>query len=79
MRQIVYTLTLSVAMLASSALATDKPGGGKNKHCEDACEQKKEQCERLKPGSDDFKRCMADAEQQCKQACKEDDDDQDTD
>lgn len=60
-------------MLASSALAWATPD-------ETACEAKKEQCEKLKPDTAGFNACVAKVQQDCKDVCKDrDDNDRDRD
>jgi len=74
MKKLIYTVTLSCAMLGSSALVgatpddKDRPG---EKACETACEAKKEQCEKLKPDTAAFNACLAKVRQDCKDACKD--------
>ena len=81
MKHIIYTLTLSAAMLGASTLvmaASDGDRGREEKQCEAKFEAAKEACEAL-PTSDAVRKCKAEVEQKAKQACKEADDDRDRD
>ena len=81
MKRLIYTLTLSAAMLAPSQLImakSDNDNRPDEKRCEAQCEVKKEVCEKL-PDNNAVQKCKADVEQQCKQVCKEAEDHHDRD
>ncbi len=71
MKRMIYTLTLSAAMLGASALVMADSGKG-DRHNEKQCEAKfeaaKEACE-LQAG--DVQKCKAHVEELAKQACQE--------
>lgn len=73
MKKLIYTFTLTTAMLASSAAiwaTPDHGNGGGDKDCETACEAKKEQCEKLKPDTAAFNACIAKVQQDCNNTCE---------
>ena len=81
MKRIIYTLTLSAAMLAASTLVmakSDKDNRPDDKRCEAQFEAAKEACESLST-RDAIQKCKAQVEEKAKQMCKEAGDDQDRD
>ena len=74
MKNLIYTVIMSAAMLTSSGLTTAKADDDRDREqrCENKCEEKKEQCERFKPDNAAFQQCLAKVEQDCKQVCKKD-------
>ena len=81
MKRMIYTLTLSAAMLAASTLVmakSDKDDRHDDKKCEAQFEAQKEACEAL-PTRDAVQKCKAQVEQKAKQVCKDAADDQDRD
>lgn len=81
MKRIIYTFTLSAAMLAASTLVmakSDKDNRNDEKKCEAQFEAQKEACESL-PSRDAVLKCKAQVEEKAKQVCKEAEDDKDQD
>lgn len=72
MNKLVYTFTLSMAMIVSLASGSAKSGHADagEKACEATCEAKKEQCEKLKPDTAKFNACVAQVQKDCQQVCK---------